>query len=303
LKSRCFAIIMSMLFPSGTFHSDPQMESRDMVADWGDRFKFPRENEEDMQSITRLAIDGIPLDMTKVIPPKSIPHYLPKDPICINKAIFCTLITAICGISRFLWNSNAPCLRLCDFDDDGAFDPSEPYPAPYPTTTLPPSARPIADLRGFIDEEDLNINRQVDRRVISTKTQPLELDSRISQTNRAVRTSRSVDPSESYADVQQQRSARILTDNITAPVEQDNMPDPQDLFSIKDMIQYLQKNTYASVLTENDKVFTFFQVYVSAFASHNRLTFNDRVAKSRSVTQPSAINRSLHSMLTRGINF
>lgn len=309
LKSRCFAIIMSMLFPSGTFHSDPQLEPRDLVADWGERFKFPRENEEDMQSITRLVIDGIPLDMTKVVPPKSIPHYLPKDPICINKAIFCTLMTSICGISRFLWNSNAPCLRLCDLNDDGAFDPKDPYPAPVPvpTTTLPPTSRAISDLRRFIDDEedrdvdaDLMTNR---RKIISTRTQSLELDSQISHSNRAVRTSRFVDTYSNSRTNSQSQNARLLTENVTAPVEQDNPPDPEDLFSIKDMVQYLQNNTYASVLTDNNKVFTFLQVYVSAFASHDRLTFNDRVAKSRSITQPSAINRSLHSMLTRGINF
>jgi hypothetical protein len=96
---------------------------------------------------------------------------------------------------------------------------------------------------------------------------------------------------------------RIITDDIVVPPEVDNEPDPQDLFSIKEMVQYLQDNTYASVLTDNNKVFTFLQVYVSAFASHDRQTFNDRVAASRCITQPSAINRSLHSMLTRGIRF
>lgn len=311
LKSRCFAIIMSMLFPSGVFHSDPQLEARALGDDWGERFKFPRENDEDMQSITRLAIDGVPLDMTKVVPPKSIPHYLPKDPICINKAIFCTLITALCGISRFLWNSNAPCLRLCDLQDDGAFDPQDPYPAPspVPTTTMPPAPRDVhnvRDLRGFIDEDEDDFEsfremiNDIDRKHSNTNT--IQLDSRVANANRAVRTHRNDNTSQET--LSNSRNARYLTSNTTAPPENDPVPDPQDdLFSIKDMVQYLQHNTYASVLTENNKVFTFLQVYISAFASHDRLTFNDRVSKSRSITQPSAINRSLHHMLSRGINF
>jgi hypothetical protein len=293
LKSRCFALVMSMLFPSGTFHSDPILLEARGIPEWGERFRFNRLNDDDMQSITRMAIDGIPLDMTKIVPPKSIPHYLPEDdPIYINKAIFCTLITALCGISRFLWNSNSPCLTLCDFTDDGAFDPDVPYPAPSPrpTTTMPPF-NSCCELRKFMDDDsDLNSMRDLldddnfdesSRKRISTK-----LDS-VPFPNRASRDS----------------SARIITNNISPPQEVDNQPDPQDLFSIKPMITYLQDNTYASVLTSNNKVFTFFQVYVAAFACHDRLTFNDRVSKSRAITQPTAINKGLYSLLSRGVPF
>lgn len=313
LKSRCFAIIMSMLFPSGVFHSDHHVDTR-ALGEWDERFRFPRENEEDMQSITRLAIDGVPLDMSKVVPPKSIPHYMPKDPICINKAIFCTLITSLCGISRFLWNSNAPCLRLCDFEDHHHHHHHEPPcpPSPRPTTTMPPTSRDLRDLRGFIGDDDQNDNEfdsvremidDIDRKHISTKTNGLALDTRISHTNRAVRTNRNANVGADTRDTVNSHNARYLTENVTAPQDVDYAPDQEELSSLKALIEYLQKNTYTSVLTENGKVFTFLQVYISAFASHDRLTFNDRVSKSRSITQPSAINRSLHSMLTRGINF
>jgi len=141
------------------------------------------------------------------------------------------------------------------------------------------------------DESDVHSMRELindgnfdesSRKRIST-----QFDSRVPSSNRASRGG----------------SARIITNNIAPPQEVDNQPDPQDLFSIKPMIKYLQDNTYASVLTSNDKVFTFFQVYIAAFACHDRLTFNDRVSKSRAITQPTAINKGLYSLLSRGVPF
>ena len=99
------------------------------------------------------------------------------------------------------------------------------------------------------------------------------------------------------------RTGRYLT-NTTVPPESDNNPGPTDLFSIKDIIKYLQENTFSSVLTENNKVFSYLQVYVTAFASHNRLTFNDRVSKKNmGPSQQTTVNRNLRGLLSRGINF
>ncbi|VBB17770.1 hypothetical protein YASMINEVIRUS_233 [Yasminevirus sp. GU-2018] len=356
LKSRCFATVMSMLFPSGVLHSSTRN-----TTEWGPRFKIDRLNDLDLQSITRLAIDGIPLDMTKVIPPKSIPNYLPvDDPICINKAIFCTIITTICGISRFLWNSNSPCLRLCDLDDVGAFDPDEPYPAPDPTTSTsttsttaptttqpptttttsssttaqPPSTRALRDLNRGIDDDvydlddiDSHFARSRAKRATKKTGRVNFIDSRhdgvrhddigrdtvidsrelydfddIPETNIAVRSgarggsngsNRAVTTTVQYP----------FTDDVKPPNEVDGVPDPEDAFSIKDMIQYLQENTFASVVTANGKVFTYLQLYISAFASHDQKTFNYRVQQASARTVPSAVNRNLYSMLTRGVKF
>jgi hypothetical protein len=270
LKSRCFAIVMSMLFPSGKFHSAPE-ESE--TRDFGPRFKYDRDNDKDLQSITRIVIDGVPLDMTKVVPPKSIPNYLPSEnPIAINKAVFCTIITALCGISRFLWNSNAPCLSICTLDDDCLFNTDTTCCV---TTTQPPT-------------RSINSSKSTDS---ETKT--------ISTKNSNIAQSQIREP-----------SLRDLTEFTTiVPPEVDGVPESGDLFSIDPLIKYLQDNTYASVLTSNGKIFTCLQTYISAFAGYDRAKFNDRITQlnnTRSINTRSnnmPINKSLYSMLTRGINF
>lgn len=274
LKSRCFAIVMAMLFPSGTFHSAPNSSS---ARDFGPRFNYDRVNDKDFQSITRLAIDGIPLDMSKVVPSTSIPNYVPHDdPISINKAVFCTLITAICGISRFLWNSNSPCLRLCDLNDEGAFDPDVPYEIPPEyTTTMEPV--PI-----------------------------LKLNNKVNGNNRAVRSGKSNAQSKIQSKTQTQSKAqpKTLGDVETVvPPEVDKAPDAQDLFSIEPLIKFLQENTYASVNTENGKIYTYLQAYVSAFATYIRTTYNDRANALSAIAKPAPVNRNLYSMLTRGMQF
>ena len=202
LKSRCFATIMAMLFPSGVSHNAPEIEIVPSMRDFGPRFKFDRYNDKDLQSLTMLAINGINFDMTRTVPPNSIPSYLPdENPIAINKALFCTIITSLCGISRFLWNSNAPCLNLCTEDDDGAFTPNTDYPAP--------------EIR-----------------------------------------------------------------NITSPtvaLENDPIANVQNLFSMKEYIQYIQTNTYASVITSNNKIFSFLQSYINTYAIQCMNTINGRI--------------------------
>lgn len=331
VKSRCFATVMSMLFPSGVFHSAPMLED---TRDFGPRFQYERLNEEDMQSITRLAIDGIPIDMSKIVPPKSIPHYIPEDdPICINKAIFCTLITALCGISRYLWNSNTPCLRLCDLNDEGAFDPNIPWPAPDETTTTRNPEEEERGMRNFrrsvfdlnfaesADDEDDRINimdlsyrginnsnrgsapePSKDVRQISTKN--VKFDSSINPSNRAVRSSTLRDI------VNSESGSRGLREIVETPIppEEDRPADPEDLFSIKGMVQYLQKHTFASVHTlgkdvPGDKIYTYLQVYITAFAAYEKANFNANVARTRSVSAPSYVSRDLYSRLTRGIKF
>jgi hypothetical protein len=259
LKSRCFALVMSMIFPSGRFHSAPENQE---ARDFGPRFNFPRMNDQDLQSITRMAIDGIPLDMSKVVPPTSIPKYYPEnDPISINKALYCAIITSLCGISRFLWNSNSPCLRLCDFSDTGAFDPDVIYDVPPEYTTTMPTTTTNISMK-HKNKNIPNANKAVRNKNISTA----------------------------------KASSREYT-------EVDNQPDPQDLFSIQPMIKFLQDNTYSSVLTENDKVFTYLQCYLSAYAIDIRTIYNSSVQAKRSINKPSKTSKNLYSMLTRGVNF
>lgn len=359
IKSRCFATIMSMLFPSGVFHSAPLAEE---FRDFGPRFEYSRINDRDMQSVTRMVIDGIPLDMSKVVPPNSIPHYFPEDdPICINKATFCTIANTICGISRFLWNSNAPCLRLCDLNDEGPYDPEDPYniPPEY-TTTLDPLSRdltdflssnsnnlfdvqdPFSDLAGPVDELKNNMNNDVDfsnlfkfdkninnkstKDGVKNQNQNQNKLSRNLQAQQAQLTQQQVkdfqkkqaliglyskntcpgdlnlSKNRSITSQQQQQLNALLRDAIVP----DNViypPDSQDLFSIKPMVQFVHDNTFASVITENDKIFTFFQVYVSAFADYERVTYNNRVTASRQISNPAPVNRNLLNMLTNGMKF
>jgi hypothetical protein len=314
LKSRCFATIMSMLFPSVVCHgtleceeseNNDQMSDRNSdhllkTRDSGPRFQYGRFNHKDMQSLTRLAVDGIPLDMTKIVPPKTIPHYLPEDSgLSINKAVFCTIITALCGISRFLWNSNAPCLRLCDLDDDTcettcdnsySCEPLSPLPreciTTAPATTKHPDDDCGIDVCG-IDDCGININT-------------FKFDQNINSSNRAVR--------EDFREkIQKMHTNKNMNRNkmtTRAPRDHhvDNCSASDDLFSIEPMIQFLEANTYASVKTCNGKILSYLQVYVSAFADYERTLFNTRATASWKIVTPKPpANRDLYKMLTRGL--
>lgn len=213
LKSRCFLMIMSMLFPSHGCKCKTNCRSLCCNLD---------EEHYDMQMVTQLMLSGIPADLTKNIPPKSIPNFLPvNDPICINKAVYSAINTALCGISRFLWNSSAPCLRFSD-----------------------------------LDELDKTNN---------------DKDCKCSQSN--------------------------------TPAETTTVSNDSDLSSIKSIVAYLKNNTYQSVLTSNNKILAYLQLYVSAYAQYIDDTFNERIEQSRSIRNPTQINRDLRSLLTRGVNF
>jgi hypothetical protein len=291
LKSRCFATIMAILFPSGSFHSAPESSS---AREFGPRFTYPRLNDKDMQSITRFAIDGVPLDMTKVIPSSSIPNYIPDNPITINKALFCTIITALCGISRFLWNSNSPCLRLCDLNDDGAFDPDVIWEAPDGSTTNPTTEEPCNRAVDTVSNVNINVppsNRAVRELGNREKHRNVDLNKKYKKFNQ--KSSRSA----------QSARCTVGCNGSVVPPEHDNQPDAEDFFSIQPMIQFLQENTYASVVTENNKILTFFQIYVCAFAEYERTTFNSRVSATRTFARQAPTNRNLYNMLTRGMEF
>jgi hypothetical protein len=76
-----------------------------------------------------------------------------------------------------------------------------------------------------------------------------------------------------------------------------------ELANIEEMICYLCENTYTSVITMNGKVLTFLQAYITAFASHHKYVFNQRIEATKQTHNPSVINKNLNSMLTRGIKF
>ncbi len=286
LKDRSFATIMSMLFPSGALCTGVE-DFREV----GVRNDYSRINEKDMQSITRMSVDGLPIDETKIVPPKSIPHYYPHDdPICINKATFCTIITTLCGISRFLWNSDSPCLRLCDLNEErGGYDMAN----MFSSATSRPGISTETINTGFTGDNTYTttINPLDTNETIKNNgnvVRALRYDNNISNSNRAIR---------EYTNGDQ-----IIRDG-NIPPEVENAPISQDLAFIGPMIKFLQENTYASVITENGKIFTFFQIYVEAFADYERSTYNNRVALNRQMARPPQVNRNLYSMLTRGMNF
>jgi hypothetical protein len=391
LKSRCFATIMSMLFPAGTFKCGHECDSlqicdNNCATDCADNI--------DVQFIVRLSIDGMDIDMTKVVPPKSIPYYLPcGEPICINKASFCTIITALCGISRFLWNSDAPCLRMCDLHDDCDGDNSnnndENIDSPLidnncgHTTTLHPSShRNKCDPEFRQDDECEREFRRADKCEREFR-QDDKCEREFRQDDKCEREFRQDDKCEREfrqdecerefrrddkcerefrqddkcspefrrndpvfenddhciehgfnleferefkrkekfkGRCDREKTKEKTKERCRSPIrekcyEVDEVVVPRDnhhekryehdeIFEEHTLVKFLNKHTHTSVMMDNSRILSFLQIYISAYATHDRRLFNNRLAgcKTDHETQPLA-NKNLYHMLTKGMHF
>ena len=149
MKSRAFGTVLSMLFPSGAsydaFLADT-VDVRDTKQRDGVSIPRPPEtviefNDKDLERAMRFVIDGPALNEELLIPSNSIPNRLPEpEPIHINKVLYCVLLTTFCGISRFCYNSEAPCPSVCAFGGDAIIEPEDEY---TPTTMFPGTTRSI----------------------------------------------------------------------------------------------------------------------------------------------------------------
>jgi len=235
---------------------------------------------------------------------------------------------------------------LCDLNDEGPYDPEDPYniPPEY-TTTLDPLSRnlsddvsdelseffsshnkdPFSDLTGHVNELKNNMVEsplfKFNKNNFKTAPPSSESLSRASRSNPQSQFNLS---KQSHSHQQQRNqslvglySRNICPNDKKSQLNENNFnlrdaivpdeviypPDTQDLFSVKPMVQFIHENTFASVVTENNKIYTFFQVYVSAFADYQRTTYNNRVTASRQISNPPPVNRNLLNMLTNGMKF
>lgn len=271
MKSRAFGTVVSMLFPSGSSY-DAFLEN---VVNIRDGVSIPRPpetviefNDKDLERAMRFVIDGPILNEELLIPSNSIPNRLPSSsPIHINKIIYCVLLTAFCGISRFCYNSEAPCPSVCSFGGDDIIDPEEEY---TPTTIIP------------------GTTRSIHMGTVRKMTQHFD------KLNRATRTSR------------KRMSTRSVNRNVFPEINEPEHKgvSTNDQFEQQSGIQYLIKNIHNSVMTTNNKVLSYLHCYVSAYAQYDKTKFNNRVTamQARNIQTKPKLSRDLYDLMCRGIN-
>lgn len=280
MKSRAFGTVLSMLFPSGTSYNPflangvtvREAQSRDDVSIVRPAETVIEFNDKDLERAMRFVIDGPALNEELLIPSNSIPNTLPEqNPIHVNKILYCVLLTTFCGISRFCYNSEAPCLSVCSYGGDAIITPSEEYN--HPTTVTNETTRSIH--MGVVRQMTKNFNNS-------------NIASRNNKTERKHINTRAVN-NNVFPEINDPENKGVVT---------------YDQFEQQPGIQFLIKNIYNSVMTSNNKVLSYLHSYVSAYAQYDKMKFNNRVTASRSinnVTKPK-LTRDLYDLMCRGIN-
>lgn len=283
MKSRAFGTVISMLFPSGASYDAFLQNTVDIRDTKRDDPSIPRPpetiiefNDKDLERAMRFVIDGPALNEELLIPSNSIPNRIPEmNPIHINKIIYCVLLTAFCGISRFCYNSEAPCPSVCSFGGDDILNPAQDF---APTTIMPETTRSI----------NMGVVRQMTKH--------------FNNVNRASRQNLQERKRVSTKSVVEREVKRDVFPEINSP---DNPGvSTNDQFEQQPGIQYLIKNIYNSVMTSNDKVLTYLHCYVSAYAQYDKMKFNNRVTatRSRDIDTKPKLSRDLYDLMCRGIH-
>jgi hypothetical protein len=273
MKSRAFGTVLSMLFPSGSSY-DTFLENKVNIRD-GVSIPRPPEptiefNDKDLERAMRFVIDGPALNEELLIPSNTIPNRIPEtQPTYINKILYCVLLTAFCGISRFCYNSEAPCLSVCSFDGDSIIDPDDEHTPTtmFGTTTMPGTTRSIH--MGSVRQMTRHFNN-------------------IDKNSKKRNTSRS--------------NNRVVFPEINNP--ENNGVSTDDQFEQQTGIQFLINNIHNSVMTSNNKVLSYLHCYVSAYAQYDKMKFNNRVTsmQERDIQTKPKLSRDLYDLMCRGIN-